>query len=167
VDIAEARPAASEPSPGPAASAEPTAPVASFEDVAPGSANLRAAVSNAPELFSSANRARRTGDLAAAVLLYQRLCQDFPRSSEAETAHLTLGVVYLQQHKPGSALEQFRICRASGVGTSLVEALWGEAQALRELGRAAEERAALARIVREFPDSAYVNAARKRLSDLP
>ena len=137
-------------------------PVAGFAEVAP-----EAPRANAVQLFSSANRARVNGDLATALSLYQRLCRDFPSSSEALTAHLSLGMAYLQHSNPEAALEQFRICREAAANASRVDALWGEAQALRALSRSRDERATLERIVREYPASADSNAARKRLLDLP
>jgi hypothetical protein len=46
------------------------------------------------------------------------------------------------------------------------EAIWGESQALRRLGRADEERGALQELLDGYPQSAYSAAARKRLSEM-
>lgn len=119
----------------------------------------------AAELFGAANRARVQGDLSHAVTLYRQLEATFPRSPEANAAHLSLGVLYLQQKQPAAALAQLRQRRAAG-NASEAEALWTEAQVLRQLGRSAEERAALERLVQGFPGSAYIGTANRRLAEL-
>ena len=43
------------------------------------------------------------------------------------------------------------------------EALWGEAQSLYALGRAAEARRSLSMLLQRYPDSAYAGAARAKL----
>jgi len=120
----------------------------------------------APELFGAANRARVRGDVNAAIALYRELETKYPATAETTAAHLSLGVLYLQQHQAAAALAELRQRRAAGSGVSDAEALWSEALALRELGRTSEERAALERLVASFPASAYMAAARKRLAEL-
>jgi len=115
----------------------------------------------------AANLARVRGDTLGAIALSQRLEELFPQSSEARTARLSLGVLYLQQGKPALSLEQFRTYRTPGGGVSTPEALWGEAEALHQLGRASEERAALDELLRGYPQSAYSAAAQKRLAAPP
>jgi outer membrane protein assembly factor BamD (BamD/ComL family) len=48
----------------------------------------------------------------------------------------------------------------------MAEALWGEEQALQQLGRPSEERAVLEELLQNYPRSAYVAAAEKRLAAL-
>jgi TolA-binding protein len=112
------------------------------------------------ELFARANRARREGRAAEATILYLELGSRYPGSPEARQADLTLGELYLQAADGGAALECFRRYRGRAMAA---EALWGEARALRLLGRTAEERQALTALATEFPASAYADAARKRL----
>jgi TolA-binding protein len=119
----------------------------------------------ATELFREANQVRIHGDSSGAIALYLRLESQFPRSPEARSARVSLGMLYLHAGEPGLALEQFRGYRAVGQGPSLGEALWGESLSLRKLERRPEERAVLKELVDRFPESAYVNAARKRLSE--
>ncbi len=119
----------------------------------------------AGELFAEANRLRVQADSARAIAAYQRLESEFPNSSEALIARLSLGMLYLQARQPNLALEQFRAYRARGQGPTLGEALWGESLALHQLKRRTEERAVLQELLDRFPDSAYANAARKRLSE--
>jgi TolA-binding protein len=118
--------------------------------------------STAIELFSAANSARVHGDMPLAMALYGRLESEFPRSTEAMTAHLSLGVLFLQQGRPGRALDEFRRCRTLGMSTP--EVLWGEAQSLQQLGHAEEERTVLEELLQKYPTSAYAAAARKRLT---
>jgi TolA-binding protein len=120
----------------------------------------------APELFAAANRARIAGDSALAVRLSRELEDRYPTSREAVTTHLSLGLLYLQQGSPADALLEFRRYRAVGTAATMPEALWGESQALRQLGRSSEERAVLEELLDRYPSSAYGAAARRRVSDL-
>ncbi|MBN1612587.1 MAG: tetratricopeptide repeat protein [Polyangiaceae bacterium] len=121
----------------------------------------------ATQLFAKANRARVAGDSEAAMAGYQRLEAEYPGSPEALTAQLSLGMLYLQHDQPSRALAEFRAYRAHSSGPSAAEALWGEAGALRRLGRNAQERAALGELVARYPGSAYAVGARKRLAGPP
>ncbi len=145
----------------PATAAPENSATARFADAEPG------ASSNAAELFARANQARIRGDSAAAVGLYHQLELAFPSSSEARTAHLSLGLLALQQGRASEALNEFRSYRQfAASGPTLAEAFWGEARALRALGRTEEERGALSTLVAEYPNSAYAPAAQQRLMDL-
>jgi TolA-binding protein len=118
-------------------------------------------------LFSAASRARVRGDGAEAIRLSRQLVTEFPSSNEAVTTHLSLGMLYLQEGQVGPALDEFRAGRRLGPPVTMAEAIWGESQALRKLGRTVEERAALEELLSSYPESAYTGAARKRLAALP
>ena len=136
------------------ASAQPTA-----EQAPPLDANATAA-----SLFAAANRARVAGNVVEAVALSQQLLGRFPRSAEASSTHLSLGMLRLQRGQAELALADFRAYEAQGNGDAMAEALWGKAQALRALGRSKEEMETLNELVRKFPRAAYAAAARKRLA---
>jgi TolA-binding protein len=106
------------------------------------------------------------GDTRDAIALSCQLEEEYPTSREAVTSRLSLGMLYLQDRQPVAALEQFRGFRRVGSGATVPEAIWGESQALRQLGRAAEERATLEELLQAYPESAYAAAVRKRLADL-
>jgi len=122
--------------------------------------------STAPALFAAANHARVSGRSDRALALYLRLQNEFPDSSEALTSRLSVGLLLLKEKRPSEALEQFRAAARRGTGPTLAEALWGQAVALRELGRGDEERSALRDLLRRFPDSAYAGSSQKRLREL-
>jgi TolA-binding protein len=138
------------------------------EPVVPSAAPPAPLPSLSPQaLFSAASRARVDGDRAEAIALSRQLVAEFPSSKEAVTTHLSLGMLYLQDGQAAPALEEFRAYRGLGAQGSMAEAIWGESQALRQLGRVAEERAALEELRSSYPQSAYAAAARKRLAALP
>jgi TolA-binding protein len=114
------------------------------------------------ELFAEASRARRRGQTARAMGLYRALVARYPASVEAQQAELTLGELSLTRGDPAVALECFRRYRDAPLAS---EALWGEARALRQLGRQGEERQALEKLLERYPGSTYAEAARKRLAD--
>jgi len=117
----------------------------------------------AGELFAAANKARVRGDLDETIRLSRELEARFPDAPETATARLSLGMVYLQVGKPEQALAQFR---KEPADARTAEALWGEAQALRALSRASEEKTALNALLARYPSSAYAGAARRRLEAL-
>ena len=134
------------------ADAAPKAPAASSAKAKP----------SARELFTRASSARRRGDIEAAITLYEELVTSHPSSVEAEDARLVLGNLRLEQRAPRAALNQFE---SYGSGALSLEALWGKAEALRKL-QSPEERAVLSQLVRDYPDSPYAAAAKKRLQQL-
>lgn len=117
---------------------------------------------SASELFLQANELRRKGDIEAALALYQRLGQAYPRSVEAEDAKVLSGNLLLSQRSPRAALREFEAYHS---GALSLEALWGRAQALRKLA-SPDERATLSELVHDYPNSPYADAAEKRLREL-
>ena len=79
---------------------------------------------------------------------------------------MSLGVLYLEQGQPDLALQEYKIYRHIGSSLIMAEALWGEEQALQQLGRTSEERAVLDELLRNYPHSVYVAAAEQRLAAL-
>ncbi len=118
---------------------------------------------SAIELFSAANKARSRGDATSALALYARLQSEYPSAPEALAARISIGMLELQRGRASAALTQFRAYRDAQARSLRAEALWGEAEALRALGRSGEERAVLERLLLDHPASAYAPAARKRL----
>jgi TolA-binding protein len=119
----------------------------------------------AAQLFASANLARRARDTDRAIALYERLQQVFPESPEARECSLILGTLQLER-APAAALRQFRRYGSETSSAFGADALWGEARALRNLGRTQAERDALSRLVSSFPNAPYADAARHRLREL-
>jgi TolA-binding protein len=148
-------------SPTPADSAPASARFADAQNASPASK-----FKSASELFADANQARVKGDLPGAVAISQQLEATFPNSNEGITTHLSLGVLYMQQGNPTLALQEFKIYRHIGSSAVMAEALWGEEQALQQLGRPSEERAVLEELLQNYPRSAYAAAAEKRLAAL-
>ncbi len=154
-----------EPAPG----REPThsSAAAPASPAAPASRPKSASVSSgdalsAPALFGQANQLRLAGDTRGAITVYKLLTEHHPGSAEADLAELSLGKLLLATGDASQALTHFRRAAAAG-GALGSEALWGEAGALKALGRTNEERGALERLLEQYPDGAYAKAARKRL----
>jgi hypothetical protein len=144
--------------------ADSTPATARFADSA--EAPAAAKFKSASELFADANQARVSGDAASAIAISKQLEETFPNSNEGITTHLSLGVLYLQQGSAALALQEFKIYRHIGSSAVMAEALWGEEQALQQLGRPSEERAVLEELLQNYPRSAYAAAAEKRLAAL-
>jgi TolA-binding protein len=117
-------------------------------------------------LFREAGAARRAGDLARARALYVELEANFPGSSEARVSRVSLGKLYLSAGKPSDAEAVFAQYLHSGAADLREEALVGRADALRALGRYAEERNVWQELVRRYPASVYANRARGRIAEI-
>lgn len=111
-------------------------------------------------LFQLANAARSDGRVVDALREYQRIQREFPNSREAALSTMSLGMLELQRGNAQAALAQFRQAYAMRPSP---EALWGESQALRLLGREEQERPLLEELLIRYPGSAYAPAASKRL----
>jgi TolA-binding protein len=160
-----ARPAPSVAAPAPVVAAVEPAKSVEPAPVAAGAVPPKRVVkeaSGAAGLFGEANKKRFAGDTAGAVALYAQVAERFPASAEANLAELSLGKLFLASGQSERALTYFRRAGASG-GALGSEALWGEAGALRALGRSGDERAALERLLVQYPSGTYAKAARKRL----
>jgi tetratricopeptide (TPR) repeat protein len=122
---------------------------------------------SASELFALAESARDRGDLPQAITRSKQIEQFFPSSPEGIATHLLLGLIYLQENDPNRALGELAVYRHIGNPETMAEALWAQARALQQLGRASDEREIIEELLKNFPRSAYVAAAKQRLSALP
>lgn len=121
---------------------------------------------SASEMFAGAKLAQARGDTAEALRLSKQLEEFFPNSPEGVNAHVTLGMLYLALDQAELALQEFATFRHIGSPELKAEAYFGQAQALRKLARYEDERIVLTELNKNYPRSAYVAAARARLSEL-
>jgi TolA-binding protein len=132
----------------------------------PSQAARSVAAESASLLFAKANKARRSGDTAAATELYRRLQGSFPGSAESRLSHVSLGRLLLDTGSAAAALQQFDRYLSAAGGELRLEALYGRASALGALGRPDEEQRAWQQLLKQFPGSVYAERARKRLGQL-
>lgn len=162
-------PKAREAAASPAAKQAP-APLHERPTSAPNRAASRARADEAltaAQLFSEANQARRASDSVRATQLYRLLQRKFPGSQEAHLSLVTLGSLQLNSGNAAGALATFNRYLSRGGGRALeAEALYGQAQALRRLGRIGEERRVWERLLARHPGSGYAPQARERLDSL-
>ena len=121
---------------------------------------------SASEMFAEAARSRSVGDTRAALAMSKKIEEFFPNSEEGVNTHLVLGLLYLEQDQAALALQEFATFRLIGPSEAKAEAYFGQAQALRKLGRSEDERTVLEELLQSYPRSAYVAAARLRLGEL-
>jgi TolA-binding protein len=156
--------------PAPAAPASP-APVARPEARSRRQAALTVEAPPQPRdaaaRFAQANAVRRNGELARAIGLYRALRLEFPESSHALVASLSLGDLLLGLGDPTGALAAYDAYLAHRPAGSLTEeALFGRTRCLARLHRQSEERRTWEELVRRYPRSAYRPAAERRLAEL-
>lgn len=119
-------------------------------------------------LLRLAQQRRAARDWTGAAKAYRELIRRYPRRAEAATALVSLGFLQLDRlGQAAAALRSFRRYLArSKVGAVAREAFWGEAQALRRLGRRQQEARALREFLRRFPGAIQAKRARRRLQAL-
>jgi TolA-binding protein len=120
----------------------------------------------APELFSRANAARRSGDLPRAEHLYSELIARYPTSDEARLSQITLGKLLLASGEPAQAEREFRRYLSASAAPLAEEALVNQAESFRAMNRAGDERKAWQRLLAQHPGSVYAARARARLETL-
>jgi TolA-binding protein len=115
-------------------------------------------------LFRDANRARREGNAAQALALYETLQRDHPSAAESDAADIPLGMLHAQSGTADRAVRHFeRYLAAAPSGPLAPEALFGLAQAHASAGRSVDARRVWTDLLARFPDSAYAGAARAKL----
>ncbi|WP_157595912.1 tetratricopeptide repeat protein [Plesiocystis pacifica] len=122
---------------------------------------------SAAELLRRATQARRSGEAAKAVALYERLVAEFPDSREAALSLVARGKLELSRERPGAARLAFeRYLGEQPEGVLAPEARVGVAESHALDGDPSKERAAWQAVVDHHPRSVYVGKARARLEAL-
>lgn len=122
---------------------------------------------DAGELFAAANAARGSGDLRGAARRYDLLERRYPTSPEAAVSLVSAGDLFIRLDEPSAALEHFdRYLATNARGSLALEALFGRARSLRDLGRSRDEREAWRELLQRFPGSLYESTARRRVDEL-
>ncbi|MCB9750554.1 MAG: FecR domain-containing protein [Myxococcales bacterium] len=113
-----------------------------------------------------ARSARAARSWAEAAESYEELIRRYPRTPAAQNARVQLGELLRDRlGQPERALASYDDYIARG-GDLIVEAHHGRILALRQLGRAAEERGAIERFLEQFPGSLVAGGLRARLDEL-
>ncbi|WP_437936694.1 tetratricopeptide repeat protein [Sorangium sp. So ce341] len=171
------------PSPGAGAAAPPSAPspragAAASEPAATGAGDAWDRTPQPPRpraeeppmgpeaLLLRAQARLGEGKTAEASAAYRALLAQHPSSPEARAALVSLGQIALRQGKPAEALGHFERYLAGPGGPLAAEARVGRVQCLRRLGRAADERAAIADFLSRHGQSVHAPRLRARLSEL-
>ncbi len=119
------------------------------------------------EILLDARRYRLARQWSKLAETYRHLIDRYPNRPETASALVALGEVQLRHMKqPRAALFLFDKYIRTGERTILEEAFIGKADALRAMGRTAEERAVLLDFVDRFPHSIHVPTAKQRLAAL-
>lgn len=119
--------------------------------------------STAAQLFSEANLLRREGQPAQATRLYRNILSDYPKTREASLSRLVLAKT-LAGSNPRQSLAYYQeVARTDG--SLRAEALWGIVEAATQLRQTGVKEQALTDLMREFPESAYADVARRRTKD--
>lgn len=117
---------------------------------------------SASELLNRAQKARAARDYQKAAQTYLQLLRLYPASGEARVARLSLAQLHLAEGNAAAALARFDEYHRSG-GELSQEAHYGKIEALRALGRTAEEHAEINRFVTRYPKSLHAAALKRRL----
>lgn len=121
----------------------------------------------ASQLFAAANSARGAGDLRAAARKYELLERRYPAAPEAVVSLVSAGDLLMRLGETSDALEHFdRYLATNGRDSLALEALFGRARSLHDLGRQRDELQTWRELLRRFPGSLYEATARHRVDEL-
>lgn len=129
------------------------------------SSERRPPASDPRELLGDAQRLRGAADYRGAARTYRRLIREHGATSIARTAQASLGQLYLGPlHSPAKALQAFRAyLRSAPTGAMAEEALRGQIDALRQLGKDTAADRTSEDFLRRFPRSSYAEGIRRGL----
>lgn len=146
----------------------PSRPVRARPELsAPPPAELPDELADPDALLRAANQARRARRYAEADGLYSDLQARFPDSRAARTSRVPHARLLLDTlARPADALDGFSAYLTTDPrGTLSEEALVGQAQALRALGRLADAREAWRSLLARFPESVHAPAAQRQIAE--
>jgi len=131
----------------------------------PPAVSTNARAHGAARLLLTAREARARGDTGASTIAYRALFARHDQSPEAHAARVPYGEILLTDGAYRAALAAFERYLARG-GPLAEEASFGRIRALRALGVAADERAALASFLDAYPHSPLCTSLRVRAEAL-
>ncbi|PRQ04129.1 FecR protein [Enhygromyxa salina] len=122
------------------------------EDPERGDAPAKQPVPSAKQLARSAQNERAAGHHAETARLYRALLEHYPDSPEAVNVPVRLGDLLASTGDHQGALEAYELYLERGAKQLAPEAELGRIEALRQLGRHADEAAAIAAFLAAHPD---------------
>lgn len=150
----------------PLASSDPGTAGTAVESAAPPAASATEPIS-AAALLRQALELRGRSRFAEAAQVYGKLLSSHRSSPEARAALVSLGDLQLSRlNNAAGALRSFEAYLAQGDPALRQEAEYGRIRALRALGRAAQERIAIERLLERFPSGVHADSMRARLQSL-
>ncbi|MBN2718067.1 MAG: FecR domain-containing protein [Deltaproteobacteria bacterium] len=119
------------------------------------------------QLLKAIRRERQQHNWGKVVELYQRLIKMAPQSETAIVSRVSLGDICLSKlHRYGDALNNYNRYLQSGHTALLPEATFGKCNALKGLGKRAQETRCLETFVTRYPGAFQVGDAQTRLNAL-
>ena len=130
-------------------------------------AGVRVSAPSSADLLLRAQECRRRGDWRCALEAYRMLAEG-KGGSRVASALVAMARIELDRlGRPATALRHFEAyLKLRPNGTLAAEALYGEARALRALGRRAQERRTLEAFLARYPTSPLADRVRQRLEAL-
>ena len=125
------------------------------------------AVMTQARLLKEIRKQRQQRNWGKVANLYKRLIHMAPRSETAIVSRVSLGEVYLTKlNRHGEALGHFNIYLRSGHTALLPEAAFGRCNAIKGLGKRAQEIKCLEKFVTQYPNAFQTPDAQIRLKAL-
>ncbi|HVI02195.1 MAG TPA: tetratricopeptide repeat protein [Enhygromyxa sp.] len=121
---------------------------------------------SAKQLAEAAQRERGQKNYKETARLYRELLRRYPDSPEAANVPVRLGDLLTSTGDHQGALEAYELYLDRGAKQLAPEAEYGRIQALRALGRKADERAAIVAFVAARPDDYRSTELKTRLAEL-
>ncbi len=123
---------------------------------------------SAVDLLVQAQKTRNEGRWKESAKILGRLIDNYPRSNEAHTARVSLGIIQLKHlGQPAGALTNFdAYLKISSSGALAQEAVYGRANVFRALGDSRRETETLKDFILRYPSSIRAQEASQRLRSI-
>jgi tol-pal system protein YbgF len=133
----------------------------------PGAETIAGAGGGADETYRVAREQHQRGSFTTAQRAYTQFLQENPNHALAPDAQFYLADILVQQDRPEDGLAAFlQVQTLYPTASRVPDALYRAAVLQRELGRSADARATLQRIINTYPDASIAMLARDLLAEI-
>lgn len=140
---------------------------AAAEGAEPVAGGMEPAGGDAESIYNTAVGLFNRGSLATARTAFQQFLQAYPGHRLAPDAHFYLADILVQEDRVDDALEAFlEIPQLFPTAAKVPDAMYRTALLQIELGRSADARATLERVVNTYPNSGVATLAREKLREI-
>lgn len=133
---------------------------------APAAAGKAKPVASDQQIYDDARQAFDKGELDKARQLFQKLIQDYPKSSNVDNAQFWIGESYYNEKWYERAILEYQtVIEKYPKGNKVPAAMLKQGMALQQIGEKSSARLILQELVKKYPKASEAAIARKKLKE--